>query len=81
VRSRAFLKGLDREADCTLMLWKERSTKGRIYLRCRIVDEPWDLPEGPYKLSFSGHTVETRKFDGCWMLSFLPAGIDLEQAA
>ena len=81
VRAHGLLQGLDREAECKLILWKERSTRGRVYVRCRIVDEPSDLPEGPYTLSFAGHKVETRKFDGCWMLSFLPPEIELEQAA
>lgn len=81
VRAHGLLKGMDREAECRLILWKERSTAGRVYVRCRIVDEPADLPEGPYTLSFAGHQVETRKFDGCWMLSFLPPGIDVELAA
>jgi hypothetical protein len=32
-------------------------------------------------LSFAGHTITTRKFDGCWTLTFLPPGIDLPRAA
>ena len=81
VRVRGFLQGMDCDADCELITWKESSTSGRIYSRCRIVNEPSDLPEGPYTLSFAGYTVSTRKFDGCWTLTFLPAGIDLEKAA
>ncbi|HUB19743.1 MAG TPA: hypothetical protein VL990_13970 [Acidobacteriaceae bacterium] len=72
---------MDREAACELITWKEQATSGRVYTRCRIVEEPSDLPEGPYTLSFAGHAIPTRKFDGCWMLSFLPPGIDLGQAA
>ena len=45
------------------------------------MDEPSDLPEGPYNLSLAGHSVTTRKFDGCWMLSFLPQEVEIEQAA
>jgi hypothetical protein len=81
VRVQGVLQGMDREADCGLITWKERSTSGRVYTRCRIVDEPPDLPEGPYTLSFARHTVPTRKFDGCWTLTFLPPGIDIERAA
>jgi hypothetical protein len=81
VRVHGVLKGLDCEANCVLSTWKERSSSGRVFTRCRIVDEPGDLPEGPYTLEFAGHTVPTRKFDGCWMLSFLPPWIKLEQAA
>ena len=81
VRVHGVLKGLDREANCVLMIWKERSSAGRVFTRCRIVDEPSDLPEGPYTVVFSGNELPTRKFDGCWMLSFLPPWVDLEEAA
>jgi hypothetical protein len=81
VRVHGVLQGMDRVADCELITWKERSTSGRVYTRCRIVEEPADLSEGAYTLSFAGHAVPTRKFDGCWMLTFLPPGIDLEEAA
>jgi hypothetical protein len=81
VRIHGFLQGLEKEAGCVVMTWKERSTSGRTFTRCKIVDEPADLPEGPYTLSFAGYKVTTRKFDGCWMLSFLPPGIDLLQVA
>jgi hypothetical protein len=75
------LKGLDQEANCVLTIWMERSSTGRVFTRCKIVDEPSDLPEGPYTLFFAGHELPTRKFDGCWMLSFLPPWVKLEQAA
>jgi hypothetical protein len=75
------LKGLDREAECEVTTWKERSSSGRVYTRCKIVDEPGDLPEGPYSLTFAGYTLSTRKFDGSWMLSFLPPWVELERAA
>ena len=81
VRVHGVLKGLDREANCVVTTWKERSSSGRVYTRCRIVDEPGDMPEGPYTLTFAGYTVPTRKFDGCWMLSFLPPWIELERVA
>ena len=81
VRVSGVLQGMDRAADCQLIIWRERSTSGRVYTRCRIVEEPADLAEGPYTLTFAGHVVSTRKFDGCWMLTFLPPGINLEEAA
>jgi hypothetical protein len=81
VRVRGVLRGMSCEADCALMTWKESSTSGRVYTRCRIVDDPDELPDGPYTLFFAGHKVPTRKFEGRWMLTFLPQGIDLEQAA
>jgi hypothetical protein len=81
VRVPGVLRGMDREAHCTLLTWKESSTKARVYTRCRIQDEPSDLPDGLYTVFFSGYTVATRRFDHCWMLTFLPPEIDLEQAA
>lgn len=81
VRVHGELQGIDREAACVVLIWQERSTTGRVYTRGKIVDEPSDLPEGPYTLFLGGHAVPTRKFDGCWMLSFLPQGMNLEQAA
>lgn len=81
VRVPGVLRGLERDGDCELITWKESSTAGRVYTRCKIVNEPADLPEGPYELSFAGHTITTRKFDGCWTLTFLPPGIDLPRAA
>ena len=36
VRVPGVLRGMDREAHCTLLTWKERSTTGRVYTRCRI---------------------------------------------
>jgi len=68
-------------SDCALLTWKEFSTTGRVYTRCKIVDEPKELPDGPYSLTFAGHTVQTRKFEGNWMLTFLPPGIELQEAA
>jgi hypothetical protein len=69
------------EADCRLLTWKETSTTGRLYTRCRIMDEPPHLPDGAYTLFFAGHAVPTRKFEGSWMLTFLPSSIDLGKAA
>jgi len=81
VRVRGVLRGMACAADCALLTWKESSTSGRVYTRCKIVDEPSELPDGPYTLSFKGHEVPTRKFEGQWMLTFLPQGIDLDRAA
>ena len=68
-------------ADCALLTWKESSTSGRVYTRCRIVDEPSELPDGAYTLFIDDHEVPTRKFEGHWMLTFLPPDIRLREAA
>ncbi len=81
VRVPAVLRGMNREADCVLLTWKEKSPTGRVYTRCQIADEPSDLPWGPYTVFFAGYTLSTTKFDNRWMLTFLPPEIDLERAA
>ena len=81
VRIHGVLRGMRREAPCTLIIWKESSTSGRIYTRCRIAEEPSDLPDGTYTLSFAGYDVPTRKWESHWLLTFLPPEIDLERAA
>ena len=81
VRVQGVLRGMGCEADCRLLTWKETSTKGRVFTRCRILDDPPSLPDGPYRIFFAGYSVPTRKFEGSWMLTFLPPGIDLERAA
>lgn len=72
---------MNREAECKLLTWKETSASGRIYTRCKIMNEPGDLPDGTYTAFFAGHSVATRKWDGYWMLTFLPSDINLDQAA
>jgi hypothetical protein len=78
VRVRGVLRGMNREADCVLVAWKESSESGRVYTRCRIIDEPSDLPDGTYTVIFAGQSVTTRKWWGEWMLTFLPPEINVE---
>lgn len=59
------------ESKCVLETWQERSSTGREFTRCRIVDDPPFLPDGQYDLSIGGHTVSTRKSLGAWELIFL----------
>lgn len=73
----AVLRGMSVESKCTLEIWQERSSSGRDYTRCRIVDDPPFLPDGAYQLFFAGHTVNTRKIFGAWELIFLSPEIDL----
>lgn len=81
VRRPGFLRGMAREAECTVEMWKEASSSGRVYSRCRITDEPTDLPDGPYTVFFAGRRIHTAKWWGRWSLSFLPQSFDLDQAA
>jgi hypothetical protein len=75
------LRGVKREVRCTLEIWEEMSSTGRAYLRCRIANEPSDLPDGTYSLLFGGHRLVTRKWQGHWLLRYLPVGIKLLAAA
>lgn len=81
-RVAGILRGMGREVPCELMVWRETSSTGRVYTRCRVVSEPSDLPDGSYNLFFAGHyKVSTRKWEGHWLLRYLPPGIRVEEAA
>lgn len=75
------LRGMGREARCELMAWRETSSTGRVYMRCSITRAPANLPDGSYQLFFAGHRVTTRKWEGHWLLRYLPQGIRLDEAA
>lgn len=53
-------------AGCMVETWKERAFDGAIYRRCRIADDPPQLPDGPYLLKFGRYSVPTNKFEGKW---------------
>lgn len=74
----AVLRGMGVESKCTLETWQERSSSGRNYTRCRIVDAPPFLPDGAYELRFADHTIATRKNQGAWELAFLSPEINIE---
>lgn len=75
VRVPAFLHGTaDRvgvHAMCTLEIWSEQSSHGRLFTRCRITGEPEGLPDGPYVLEFDSRKVTTKKNEGLWALTLL----------
>lgn len=81
IRVEGTLRGMRCEARCTLVAWKEASSTGRLFTRGKIAEEPRDLPDGTYMLIFGEHSVWTRKWEGHWLLKYLPQGIELEQAA
>ena len=68
-------------SSCTVETWSERSSSGRRITRCRILNEPPELPDGPYQVEFAGHTVSTYRLLGRFELSFVTFDIDLDQAA
>lgn len=67
----AVLRAPDVDAKCTLEVWQESSSTGRIFTRCRITDEIPDVPDGPYQVVFANHLVRTWKTGGAWELVFL----------
>lgn len=75
------LRGMRREVKCTVLVWKEASSTGRLYTRGKITDAPADLPDGSYTLSFGEHTFVTRKWEGHWLLKYLPSELEISEAA
>lgn len=68
-------------AGCVVETWKQFSSSGKAYTRCRIANDPPDLPDGPYMIEFAGHVVRTNKVDGRWELVFLAPDIRIDTAA
>lgn len=75
----AVLRGIgnadDRVAMATVEMWSERSSQGRLFVRCRILDDPPELPEGRYEVEFGGSKFVTWKYGQTWELSFVPPDI------
>lgn len=68
-------------APCIVETWKERSSSGHVFTRCRIINDPPQLPDGPYDLEFGGHKVTTRKLSGKWELVFFVPEMEAGRAA
>lgn len=68
-------------ASCLLETWKEHSSVGKTYTRCRITDEPPELPDGPYMVEFAHQSLRTNKYQGKWELTFLAPDVDISEAA
>jgi len=77
----ALLRGMGRQAHCMLETWKERSSSGRVFTRCRIVDDPPGLPDGAYEIAVLGETIVTKKWSGVWDLTYLPPSVRIDDAA
>lgn len=82
LRVPALLSGPDAlVARCFVELWKEHSSTGRTYTRCRITDDPQALPDGEYVVEFAGQSVRTHKYHGRWELVFLFREPEMSDAA
>ena len=78
VRIPAVLHGSGVASECILEAWQELSSRGRVFIRCRITDDAPQLPDGTYELEFDNHSVRTRKAFGVWDLVFLPSEIRVD---
>jgi hypothetical protein len=81
VRVGAVVRGMGVEAPCILETWKEKSSSGRVFTRCRVVEDPPNLPDGPYDVTIDGQTFSTRRWSGAWDLIYLPKWVRTGQAA
>jgi len=67
-RTPAVLRSLEsfRVAGCMVETCSGYFSSGKTYTRCRIVYESSDLPDGPYRVEFSGHSIRINKVRGQW---------------
>lgn len=67
-RTPAVLRSL--ESFCVAQCLVETSngyfTSGMTYTRCRIVNESPNVPDGSYRVEFSGHSIRINKVRGQW---------------
>jgi hypothetical protein len=63
------LKGMSREAECTISAVKGSPPHGNMgeYFNCDIHFAPEDLPDGQYEVMFEGRTMQVKKLDGDWL--------------
>lgn len=81
VRIPGILSGPGVVAPCIVETWQERSSAGHVYTRCRIINDPPHLPDGPYELEFGGHKLRTGKYVGKWELVFFVPELEASRAA
>ncbi|MGO9435816.1 MAG: hypothetical protein ACLPH3_05770 [Terracidiphilus sp.] len=64
-----WLKGMGREAECTVSAVKVSLPQLDIweYVKCDIHLAPENLPDGPYRVTFEGRTMKIKKLDGYWV--------------
>jgi hypothetical protein len=62
---------------CVLEIWKEYASSGKAYTRCRLVEEPSELPNGAYIVDIAGHSIRTNKILGMWGLVFLAPDLEI----
>jgi hypothetical protein len=63
------LKGMNREAECTVSAVKVSLPELDIweYVQCDIHLAPDDLADGLYQVTFKGRTMKVQLLDGIWI--------------
>ncbi len=63
------LKGMGREAECTVSATKVSLPLLNIweYVNCDIHLAPENLPDGRYALTFEGKTMDVKLLEGVWV--------------
>lgn len=65
------LRGRERDVACNVIAERVSLSGGAIYeyIRPMIADEPADLPNGVYTITFDGRTSLVQRLDGAWIAS------------
>jgi hypothetical protein len=66
---------------CFVETWTEQSSTGKTCTRCRITDDPPELPDGDYMVEFAEQSVRTKRHHGKWQLVFLCPDLEMTDAA
>ena len=63
------LRGMGHEAECTVSAVKVSLPLLNVceYVKCDIHLAPEDLPDGPYRVTFEGRTMQVKKLYGDWL--------------
>ena len=64
------LKGMGHEAECVVSVVKvsiPHHLNISEYVECDIRLAPENLPDGLYKVTFEGRTMEVKRLDGYWL--------------
>ena len=69
VLMRGRIEGMDREDRCDVLAVKEYIAQSGppLYSQCCVLEAPWDLPDGTYRVTFDGQTVMATRQDGLWL--------------
>ncbi|HKR30845.1 MAG TPA: hypothetical protein VJT08_10215 [Terriglobales bacterium] len=66
LRIPAVLRGMSKIAYCALEIWREELPSGSRCTRCRIANDPPELPDGAYRVEFARYSAQAKKSRGNW---------------